>query len=398
MRVLYLTHRLPFAPNRGDRIRSYHTLRRLAARFEVDLVSLVHDAEEAAAIDSLRPLARVHPARVSRLGSRLRGLATLLTRRPLTHALLHSSEVRPALEHVVRERRPDAVLALCSSMARYALEPPLSGLPLVIDMVDVDSAKWAAVSAGARFPLSWVYRREARRLGEFEARAARRAHATAVVNERERAALAGLAPDARIVVVPNGVDVKELRPHGPPAEAPRVVFCGVMSYGPNEEAALWLVDEIWPLVRARRPDASLEVVGLGPSARLRAAAARAQGVTVTGAVPDVRPHLWGAALACAPLRLARGVQNKALEALAAGLPAVVTPAVEEGLPPEALAGCRTGRDAETLAGAIVDLLALPPAERRAIAGRADLSGLAWEARAEPICALLEEAVSRGAHG
>jgi len=395
MKILYLTHRLPFAPNRGDRIRSYHTLRRLAARFTVEVVSLVHDAEEEAALAGMSALARVRPARVSRWGSRLRGVGALLTGRPLTHALLHSGEVRPALDAVLREGRPDAVLALCSGMARYALEPPLAGLPLVIDVVDVDSAKWAEMGARTRGPMGWIYRREARRLGAFEALSARRAHASTVVNERERAALLALAPEARVEVVPNGVDFEGFRPKGPPSSEPRVVFCGVMSYGPNEEAALWLIAEIWPLVRARRPDALLSIVGMGPTERLRAAAARAAGVEVTGAVPDVRPHLWRAAVAAAPLLLARGVQNKVLEALSAGLPTVITPAVEGGLSADALAGCRVGASAEAVAAEIVDLLGKDPEERRAIAGRADLGGYAWASRAEPICRLLEEAAGRG---
>src|SRR5207237_2166832 len=126
-----------------------------------------------------------------------------------------------------------------SGMARFALEPPLAGLPFVVDLVDVDSLKWKALGAKTVSPLGSIYRREARMLARFEAYAARRAFATVVVNEREREALAGIAARARIDVVPSGVDCEPLRPHDAPASTRDVVFCGVMNYAPNEDGAVW---------------------------------------------------------------------------------------------------------------------------------------------------------------
>ncbi len=397
MRVLFITHRLPYAPNRGDRIRSYHILRALGSRgVEVSLVSLVHDeAEEAQAAAVGAFAARVITARVHRVSGLARGLAALARGRPLTHALLDSRAMRPALALAVSERPPDVVLAYGSGMARFALEPPLAPRPLVLDLVDVDSAKWAALGRSGRPPLSWIYAREARRLGRFEAEAARRARTALVVNERERDALLRLAPSAVVRIAPNGVDARAFRPDGPPATAPRVVFCGVLDYPPNADGALWLVRHVWPIVRRRRADAALTIVGANPSGALREAAAAEASVELLGAVPDVRPHLHRAAVAVAPIRTARGIQNKVLEALAAGLPCVVTSAVREGLPVEVLAGCLEASAADRFASGIVDLLRRSPADRRELAGRARLDALTWERRLGPLVDALEAAAGCG---
>jgi sugar transferase (PEP-CTERM/EpsH1 system associated) len=380
MRILFLTHRLPYAPNRGDRIRAFHLLRALAGRAEVELFSLVHDAEEEAHAADLRDLVRsVSIARVPRLQNRLRALAALAGRRPLTHVLLDSPKLRPALARLVSERPPDLVFAYCSGMARFALEPFFSKIPFVLDMVDVDSEKWAAMARAARFPMRWIYGREARLLARFEARAARAANTTLVVNERERAALARIEPEANIRVLGNGVDVEAFRPPGPPSAEPRVVFCGVFGYRPNAEAAIWLARSVWPRVRAKRPEARLAIAGADPPLAVRRLA-RDPSIEVTGALSDVRPELWKSALAAAPLATARGVQNKVLEAVAAGLPAVVTPQVFEGLPEEILPACLVASGEEAFSQAIIDLLGRAPMERRRIAEKAELAPLLWASR------------------
>jgi polysaccharide biosynthesis protein PslH len=398
MRVLYLTHRLPYAPNRGDRIRAYHTLSVLRGHAEVDLVSLVHDGNERAHQDDLRGLTgSVSVAPVPRLRNRIVGAAGLAGSRPLTHSLLDSPAIRPILNRLVATRRPDVVLAYCSGMARFALEPPLAGLPFVLDLVDVDSLKWQALAQTARVPLAWVYRREAWALSRFEARAAQAAFATLTINDREAAALKAIAPNARIEVVGLGVDCEHFRNARPPSTSSDVVFCGVMNYAPNEQGALWLAREVWPLVRRTRPDARLRLVGSNPTSRVRALAAADPTIEVTGEVADVRPSLWNAAVAAAPLLAARGMQNKVLEAIAAGLPTVVTSVVATGLPHDVLSGCRVADSAVAFAGAVLDCLQLAPADRRSIAERVDLSALSWASSLAPLPALLEAAVARDSH-
>lgn len=222
-----------------------------------------------------------------------------------------------------------------------------------------------------------------------------RAFMTLVVNEKERAALDALAPGGRIQVIENGVDLEAFRPTRQPADSASVVFCGVMNYGPNEQGAVWLAREVWPLVRAARPDARLMLVGSSPSPQVRALASDSHGVTVTGAVEDVRAYLWNAAVGAAPLHVARGVQNKVLEAVAAGLPCVITPTVAEGMAREILPACRVGEDARRFASALNVLLALTPGERRALALQADGASLHWSRRLRPLMPLLEAAARRG---
>lgn len=401
MRVLVLTHRLPYAPDRGDRLRVFHLLRHLTSRADVELVSLVHEAGEAARVDEVRAFVpRVTTLRVPRWRTRLQAAAAVAAGTPLTHALLDAPGMPAALHAICRRRRPDVVFAYCSGMARFAMQPPLDRLPFVLDFVDVDSRKWRDLSATASPPWSWLYRREAASLGAFEARAARAAAAALVVNEREAAIARELAPDANVQVLANGVELARLHPPHDPAGHPRVVFCGVMNYAPNHEGMLWFLRDVWPLVRAGRSDATLAIVGADPRPELRAACAGDPSVTVTGRVADVRPWLWDAAVSVAPLHVARGVQNKALEALAAGLPIVTTEAVANGLPPEAACGSRVANTAPRFAGHVLDLLALAPADRRALAAAADLGRLTWARTLAPLALILERAAqsSRTASG
>jgi sugar transferase (PEP-CTERM/EpsH1 system associated) len=394
VRVLFLTHRLPYAPNRGDRLRAYHTLQWLRDRATVELVSLVHDDEEAGHVDEVKAfVSRVTALRVQSIRNHVRAVATLATDAPLTHTLLDAPGIESTLNEIVDARRPDVVFAFGSGMGRLALAPPLSGLPLILDLVDVDSRKWQDLSASSRWPLSWVYRREARTLGAFEARAAGTAVATLVVNEREAEIARKLAPSANVQVIANGVELERLRPLGVPSDRARVVFCGVMNYAPNDQGMRWFVTEVWPIIKQRRADATLAVVGADPLRSFEALCARDQSIEVTGRVPDVRPWLWESAVGIAPLQVARGVQNKALEAIAAGLPIVITPAVADGLPAQASPAASVAQSPDEFAQEVLALLSLSADARRARASLATLSTLHWANTLSPMWKLFEDAVA-----
>jgi sugar transferase (PEP-CTERM/EpsH1 system associated) len=397
MRVWFLTHRLPYAPNRGDRIRAYHILRWLHQRADVDLLSLVHDHdEERAAAEMSARATSVHTGMVPRWRNRLASLVTLPTRRPLTLSLLDAPALRMALQTLRQKSPPDVILAYCSSMAAYAMNPALEGIPVVLDMVDVDSEKWRSLAQKGPRYLRPIYAREARTLRVFEQRAVRAAQTTIGINERESQALRQLVPGADIVTIGNGIAFDSFAPlseHGGPANG--VVFCGVMDYPPNEAAALRLIRAIWPLVRAQRPDALLWLVGTGATERMLSAAAGEPSIHITGKVPDVRPFLWRSAVAATPLTTARGVQNKVLEALAAGLPVVVSPVVAEGLPKSVEPGVTVADSDPAFADAICRLLALTPSERHRIAAAADLKALTWERQLEPLWDILTAAAASG---
>lgn len=369
-----------------------HALARLGAT--VDIVSLIHDDEEASHagdLDALASSVRVVP--VPRRLNTMKSVLALPGRRPTTHTMFDSPDLMPSLRAATASRRPDVVVAYCSGVAHLALSEPLADVPLVLDMVDVDSKKWEALAAVTAPPLSWVYHREARVLRRFEARIATHAQVNLVTTEREREALLGVAASARVEVMPNGVDVDALRPPSPPTDSPVVIFCGVLNYAPNEHAATLLAKDVWPLVRRHCPAARLMLVGSHPTAAVRALAHEGDGIVVTGAVPDVRPHLWSAAVSAAPIVTARGIQNKVLEAVAAGLPTVVTPNIFESLPSSVKAACVAADGASALADAIVSLLQLSPTERRARAARADLRSMTWEHQFAPLGGWLDQAMT-----
>lgn len=392
MRVLFLTHRLPYAPNRGDRARAFNILKALRAHAEVDLVSLVHSPEEASHGEQLRGLVtNLEMCPVPWLPNRIRGAIHLGSQKALTHLLLDSPAMTAALERRIREQSPDVVLAFCSSMARFAVEPPLATLPLVIDLVDVDSLKWRDLAHRSQFPMSSIYAREARLLSAFEAKIAEQAHAITVVTQREATALRDLAPGANVIVSPIGIEPSRLIPEGEASSSSDVVFCGVMDYAPNVEAAEWLAKRVWPLVLARVQFARLKIVGADPSRQVRALASAESRVDVTGTVPDVRPYLWESAVAVAPLHTARGTQTKVLEAVAAGLPCVVTQIVADGLPLDILPACSIAESPEQFADAVVGLLRREPEARRAIARRATLQSLTWETGLAPLIGALRSA-------
>ncbi len=388
MRVLFLAHRVPYAPDRGDRIRSFQMLRHLRrCGIPVHLVALAHDRHEAEQGSLLADLVTSFDiVPVTRTRNLCRAVPALLGSTPLTHVLLDGSGMRDVLVRCRSTFGPDRVLSYGTGMARFAMQPPLDDLPLVLDMIDVDSAKWDELGAKGGWRAR-IYRREARVLRAFEIEASRAARATLIISEAEAEVLRGLDTSLAPVVLPQGVDATFFSNPGPASPAANVVFTGVFSYEPNWRAALWLVEEIWPLVVAARPGARLTLAGADPVPQLRKAAAR-HGVEVTGRVPDVRPYLWRSAVAVAPLVTARGVQNKVLEAIAAGLPAVVTPQVFKGLPAQVHPACRVADDAGTFADAMIDWLAASPEERQRIAGAADLDALSWPARLQALPSLL----------
>jgi sugar transferase (PEP-CTERM/EpsH1 system associated) len=392
MRVLFLTHRVPYAPNRGDRIRAFHAMRYLALRCKLHVVALAHDAREAARALPPDIDARLTILRVPQFRNRLRAAFALAGQTPLTHVLLDSPALRPVMREICERERPDVVLAYGSGMARLVMEPPLSGIPFVLDLVDVDSLKWRELAAKSSWPLRMVYAREAGVLARFEAKAARAGRGTLVINDREREALRNVAPDVEATVVGNGIDVEYFHRGDTWCPQPTVVFSGVFNYSPNESGACWLMQNVWPAVVRDVPAARLILVGASPTRRVRRLAERARSVEVTGGVRDVRPYLWRGWVGAAPLHVARGFQNKVMEGVAAGLPFVVTPAVAEGLPAAIRPAVRIADDPGGFASHLVDLLRRPD-ERAAMLHGVSLQDFTWPRVLEPLAHMLRAAAA-----
>lgn len=336
-RILYLAHRIPYPPNKGDKIRSYHVLRYLAERYQVYLGAFVDDPRDWRYAETLQRWCRqcrllpLNPRR-----ARLRSLRGLVTGAPLTLPYYRDARMADWVRRCVTEQGIETAFVFSSSMAQYLDADEFAGLRRVIDFVDVDSDKWEQYGRAQRWPMSWVYRREGRRLDRYERRIARRFDASMFVSAEEAELFAERVPaECRVGHYDNGVDWAYFTPR-PESDSPYeagarvLVFTGAMDYWANADAVSWFASDIFPAVRERVPDAVFAIVGARPTEAVRRLE-RQPGVRVTGAVEDIRPYLEHAHAAVAPLRIARGVQNKVLEAMAMARPVIASPQALDGI-------------------------------------------------------------------
>ena len=365
-RLLFLAHRIPYPPDKGEKIRAWHMLDHLAKTWEVELGCLVDDPRDLDHIPTLRGRfahVEAHQLR-GRWQAAARALARLRPGLPLSLGWFHDPALAAWVRRGLAERRWDAAVVYSSAMAPYVMGPRARrpGFRRVLDMVDVDSAKWQAYAAGATPPMRLVWAREARTLLALERRAALDFDRTLFVSEEEARHFVSLAPDCagRVDWVENGVDLARFDPAEPrpspyPEGAVPIVFTGTMGYRPNIEAVVWFAETVLPRLRARMPAPSFWIVGANPAPAVQALA-RLPGVHVTGTVPDVRPYLAHATVAVAPLRIARGIQNKVLEAMAMARPVVATTAAFEGVRATAGRDLLVADGAEATAAAVAAVL------------------------------------------
>ncbi len=394
-KILFLAHRVPFPPDKGDKIRAFHILEHLAARHEVWLGA---GADDLADLRSL-PMAKARyrdacfaPLDRFRRARNMAGAA--ISGAPLSVARFRHPRLERWIGDVLREVRPDVVFVYSSAMSQYVVGRMPPGARLVVDFVDADAEKWRAYAERASVPARWIYAAEARRLIRFERRALDAAVAGILVSETERRLLAKFLPEGadKLHVITNGVAADCFGIIPDPNVEPAIVFCGRMDYEPNIDGAEWFVREILPKVRERRPDAVFRIVGAAPAARVLALRAT-PGVEVTGTVPDVRPYLAAAAVVVAPLRVARGIQNKVLEGLAAGRPVVATPDALDGIAAQPGRDVLVGADAHDFATAVADvLLGVAPANLGACGRRFVQRHHRWDAQLEALDRLIADAV------
>ena len=396
--LLYLVHRMPYPPNKGDKVRSYHLLKHLAVKHRVFVGTFIDDPDDEIHVDKLRSLcAGLHVAPLRPGRAKLGSLTGLLGGDALTLRYYRDAGLKRWVEQTARREKIDAVVVFSSSMAQYA-----DGLklPMLVDFVDVDSAKWTHYASNHRWPLSWLYRREGERLLAYERAAALRSKRSFFVTEKETALFRSLAPEcARTVeAMSNGVDAEYFAPD-PARPSPfvagelPVVFTGAMDYWPNIDAVRWFALDMLPALCAQWPTLRFHIVGRSPTAAVRALASDV--VSVTGTVPDVRPYLQHAAVVVAPLRLARGIQNKILEAMAMGRPVVAARECAEAITARRGTELIDAADADAFVHE-VDALLRAPARAAAIgeAGRCrvqqdyswDAHLCAFERHLAPLCA------------
>lgn len=334
--ILFLAHRIPFPPDRGDKIRSHHILKALAELAPVHVGCL---AEAAADLEQEAELARLSasylmPTRPKSLARA--GVQALASRQPISLRAFHDARLARWVVRTLAERMISAIYVYSGQMGQYV--PADWHGRLVVDLVDVDSAKFEAYGAGRLTPRGWLDRREGRLLAAFEHALAAQADVTLLVSEEEAALMRARGPaGADIRALRNGIDCVQFDPAGVAPEpllagqaGPHVVFTGQMDYAPNVAAVERFARRILPAIRARHAGARFHIVGRSPSQAVQRLAA-VPGVHVAGAVPDTRPWLAAADLVVAPLQIARGVQNKVLEAMAMGKAVLASPDAATGI-------------------------------------------------------------------
>ncbi|NIJ38194.1 sugar transferase (PEP-CTERM/EpsH1 system associated) [Sphingopyxis panaciterrae] len=394
--ILFLVHRAPWPPDRGDRIRSWHMFEALARLAPVHVAALADDAEDAAtARDKMAPLCKSLAIEVRDVSRPLALAQAVLCGEPVSNRLFRNAALARHVDALVARGRITHIVAFSGQMAQY-LPAGFRG-PVIMDFVDVDSAKFATYAEqDKRQPLNWVHRREAEKLGAYEADVARRVDASLFVSEAEAAlfrAQSGLGAD-KVQAVENGIDTAKFDPaltfdRAGTGGGPLAVFTGQMDYRPNIDAVRWFAADVLPLIRTRHPAARFAIVGRAPTDEVRGLE-KQPGVIVTGEVPDVRPWLAAADAVVAPLLLARGVQNKLLEAMAMARPVVASGAAATGI--DAVPGehLLVADDAAAMAAAVGKLFDDPAAAAAmgAAARARMIARYGWDARLAPLGSLL----------
>lgn len=335
--LLFLTQRLPYPPIKGEKIRPLQILKYLTQWYDVHLGCLIDDPSDAQYIETVAAMCRdIHVATLNRKLAKLTCLRGLLTNESLSVTFFRDRGLAAWVRNVLENVQPDVIFVNSGNMAPYVLNVQKRETR-ICDLADVDSEKWRAYAETAKGPMRHVYRREWQKVAELEKRIAYEFDVSSFVSEAEASLFRSLVPEQarHIRGVSSGVDHRYFDPataHDPVYDTgrPTYVFTGTMDYPPNVDAVVWFATEILPLIRHTVPAAQFYIVGNGPSPEVQRLS-QLEGVFVTGRVADVRPYVMHATAGVAPMRIARGIQNKVLEAMSLGKPVVVTSGALEGI-------------------------------------------------------------------
>jgi polysaccharide biosynthesis protein PslH len=432
MNILFICHRIPYPPNKGDKIRSFHEIKYLSKVHSLYLAFMIDDERDLSYVQELRKYCTDLDYDVIRpQWKKIKSIPYLLTDKPLTVPYFYSKKLQGAIDKRLDETPIDAIICFSSPMAEYAFKSKsinvrdvrnvqdvqtieaieqfehsnrvehveqakrlnnsndsnMRGCPrLIMDFVDVDSDKWRMYADAQTFPISSIYRREWKRLMNYEKKVGEIADWSLFVSEKEVELFKSFCPHARTTVIQNGVDLEyygdvrtfvtseaierfehlQRLEHVEQAKRSNILFIGAMDYFPNEDAVLYFFDAIWPYVKEKLPAAKFFVVGGNPSRRVQSLPEKDPYVVVTGYAPDVRSYFRMADVFVAPLRVARGIQNKVLEAMASGVPVVARSEAVQGL--SSLNGCvMVENDNKRFAFSILKVLQMPLKRSKMIA-------------------------------
>jgi sugar transferase (PEP-CTERM/EpsH1 system associated) len=359
--LLFLTQRIPYPPTKGEKIRSLQILRFLRERYTVHLGCLIDDRSDWQYIHALNDICEeTYFAPLSPRIAKITCLRGLMSGAPLSVLYFYNSGLDAWVADLLARRHLDAAFVCSSAMAQYLVDRPDRPTKIIMDFADVDADKWRQYAERHAGPMRWVYSRENGKLLAFDRKAAQRFDASTFVSAAEATLFRQLAPEseAKTHFVNNGVDSAYFMPaqdypNPYPGGAPVAVFTGTMNYWPNVDAVTWFATDILPRVREAIPGLRFAIVGSSPDTNVQELS-RLPGIIVTGHVPDVRPYVAHAATAVVPLRVAGGVQNKVLEAMAMAKIVIASPRALAGLHAEAARHLLVAEDADAFARATVD--------------------------------------------
>jgi sugar transferase (PEP-CTERM/EpsH1 system associated) len=319
--ILYLVHRLPYPPNKGDKVRSFHLLKHLSIDNNVFLGTFIDDPEDEVFVPNVQFLCKsLYFERINKNFSKIRSLLGLLYGDPLTVRYYNSSSFRAWVNNTIKINKIDSIVIFSSAMVQF-IDADLYSKTLV-DFVDVDSKKWSEFAEKTSFPLSLIYRREGRYLLNYERSLASKVKHSFFVTEKERDVFTTQAPESSLKTsaLNNGVDSDYfssdnnfISPFDNNTSEFKIVFTGAMDYWPNIDSVIWFANEILPALLKINSNFCFYIVGRNPSQAVLNL--RSKNIFITGTVDDVRPYLQYASVVVAPLRIARGIQNKILEAM-----------------------------------------------------------------------------------
>src|SRR6202048_2384478 len=354
MRIFFVWRRGAFPPGRGGQITTFHEIRHLSAKHEVHIFCLGDGRRDLDNVPGLSDCAQsVTAVPLHGWVSKLRALGALFAGRPLSVAAFAEPELHAAIKRKFIELKPDLVMVYSCNVAQFADHFPQ--VPRIMQSAKLASSRWGQSARRSPIPSRWIYSIEQRRFLAYERRIARSFSHALVCTSVEQRDFERLIPGVPVSLVGNGVDLDYFRPLVDAKRPGSIVFTGVMDYFPNIDAVVWFCDEVLPLVHAQMPEASFVICGSRPVRAVRRLAKR-RGVSVTGRVPDTRPYLDRAEVFVAPLRMARGIQNKLLEAMAMGLPCVASTTAASGTVVAAGAGILTADEPREFAGHVLHLL------------------------------------------
>ena len=398
MQILFLTHRIPYPPDKGERIRAYHELRYLAARHEVDLFCLADSQECAENQQFLRGMCRsVHVEVLRKLPRLWHAARNFLSGRPMSFGFFYSRKFDEQLRRALRQCNYDVIFVYCSSMGQSIPQPPPA--PVVVDFVDADSQKFRQYAARSSALRRWLYMCEARRVAIAEQSLGHMAARSFAVTEHDARELGGSnAEGFKVEVVSNGVQVpesSEMQHQGAVCELrPFALFVGTMSYLPNSDAAVYFARDILPLVRKFHPELRFVIVGRDPDRRVRELAA-IPGVFVTGAVPDAFQYFRNADVSVAPFRISQGFHNKIAESLAVGTPVITTSRAMAGIGLSEREGLFVADTAEEFAHKVSSVLNDPCLRRELREGVPTVrQRLSWDTRLHRLEQLIVQVVAK----